>query len=161
MDRARPEGDLARSDADAPPMTDMLFAAAYVSTPTAPFSDRELSELLLRARHWNARYGITGKLIAAEDDDGAGGMRVVRFVQWIEGEPERVRACLRRIHADPRHDEMEIQFFGPVASRRFAAWDMALDMVPPAGLDAAGQALVPDARVVEIDETGVLDPDVG
>ncbi len=142
-------------------MTATLFAAAYVSTPTAPFSDRGLSELMLRARHWNARYGITGKLIAAEDDDGAGGTRVVRFVQWIEGDAESVRTCLRRIHTDPRHAEMEIQFFGPVASRRFAAWDMALESVPSDRFDAAGQVLVPDARVIDVDQTGALDPDAG
>lgn len=152
--------DLARSAAalpmDASRMTDTLFAAAYVSTPTTRFSDRDLSELMLRARHHNARDGITGKLIAAEDDDGAGGTRVVRFVQWVEGEPESVRACLRRIHADPRHDDMEIQFFGPIDARRFAAWDMALETVPPAALDAAGQALVPDATALDIEEIGVL-----
>lgn len=128
-----------------------LFAAAYVSTPTAGFSDRDLSTLMLSARHFNGIHQITGKLVVAEAPGEDGTPRAVRFVQWIEGEPDDVRACLRRIYADPRHDDLQIQFFGPVPARRFPAWDMALETVPTDTVDHARSALVPDAHPVDLD----------
>ena len=128
-----------------------VFAAAYVSTPTVAFSDRDLSMLLLAARRHNARHGITGKLVAAEIDEPGGGTRVVKFVQWIEGEAEAVRACLRRIHADARHGGLEIQFFGPVEARRFPGWDMAIATIPEATADVAAREMVPDPEPVSFE----------
>lgn len=129
-----------------------LFAAAYVSTPLVPFSDRDLSTLLLGARRFNAQHAITGKLVAAEAETGGEELQVVRFVQWIEGGVDSVRLCLRRIHADPRHHAMEIQFFGLVAARRFPAWDMAIEAVPEQHLGAALRNVVPDAAPIPLHE---------
>lgn len=137
-------------------MPPAVFAAAYVSTPTVPFSDRDLSMLLLAARRYNARHGITGKLVAAEVDTADGGTQVVRFVQWIEGEAEAVRACLRRIHADDRHDRLEIQFFGPVEARRFPGWDMAIATVPDTVADVAAHEMVPDPEPVSFESLDLV-----
>ena len=148
MDTARRRTDPPREPRAPMPPPDVsapLFAAAYVSTPTVAFSDRDLADLLLAARHYNVRHAITGKLIAAEAEDEDGATRLVRFVQWIEGDAADVRLCLRRIHADPRHGELEIQFFGPVAARRFPSWDMAIETVPAAALAEATRSVVPDA----------------
>jgi hypothetical protein len=130
-----------------------LFAAAYVSVPTVAFSDRDLSDLLLSARRWNAEHGVTGKLVVAETDD----RRVERFVQWLEGEADDVRAALRRIRADTRHDRLELQFFAPVPARRFATWDMAFETVPLAHFDDHHAAVVPEVAEVSIDDA--LGPD--
>lgn len=134
------------------PLADSIFAAAYVSSPTVEFSDHDLSMLLLSARRYNAQHGITGKLVVAEAEADDGTTRVVRFVQWIEGEAETVRRCLRRIHADPRHDEMEIQFFGPVEARRYPGWDMAISTVPEGALATATREVVPHPTPVEPNE---------
>ena len=133
-----------------------VFAAAYVSTPTVDFSDRDLSLLLLAARRFNARHGITGKLVAAEIDVPGGGTRVVRFVQWIEGDAADVRACLRRIHADPRHGDIEIQLFGPVEARRFPEWDMAIATVPASTADVAAREMVPDPHPVAFESLDLV-----
>lgn len=117
-----------------------VFAAAYVSTATVPFSDKDLAGLLLTARHHNGVHGITGKLYAVEKD-GA----VVQFVQWIEGESDAVRACLDRIHADARHTDLRIQFFGPTERRRFPNWDMDIQTIPPDAMDAAVLDVTPQA----------------
>lgn len=130
-----------------------LYAAAYVSVPTVTFSDRDLSDLLLAARRFNAEHGVTGKLIVAESAD----RRTERFVQWLEGEADDVRAALRRIRADPRHDRIELQFFAPVAARRFATWDMAFETVPLAHFENSRAHVVPEAAAISLDDA--LGPD--
>ena len=101
---------------------DPLHAISYVSVPTVSFSDQEITDLLFAARRWNAQYKITGKLVVLEEGD-----RIVQFLQWIEGPPVALDACFERINADPRHGDLHVRFRGPVASRRFPAWDMAID----------------------------------
>ena len=98
-----------------------LCAFAYLSTPTAPFSDRDLSDLLLAARHANAAHRVTGKLVVLE---GAAG--VVRFAQYVEGPEGSLAAVVERILADPRHGGFEVRRQGPVPARRFPGWDMAI-----------------------------------
>lgn len=126
-----------------------LYAAAYVSTPTVAFSDRDLTDLLLAARRFNAAHGITGKLIVAEADHGRG-PEAVRFVQWIEGDLAEVRQCMRRIQADGRHTEIEVQFFAPVERRRFPTWDMAFEAVPLTRYLDTLHAVVPEPDAVPL-----------
>lgn len=99
---------------------DPLHALAYLSTPTVPFSDDAVNDLLLASRTWNAMHAITGKLIVLEDDG-----EVVRFAQWIEGPRSELDACIRRIVADDRHASIDVRRRGPVEARRFPDWDMA------------------------------------
>ena len=112
-----------------------LVAFAYLSTPTVPFSDRDLSDLLLAARLWNARHDVTGKLVALEDGD-----RIVRFAQWIEGPGPEMAVCMGRVLADDRHGDLEVRHKGPVAARRYPGWDMAILPVGDAAFaaEAAG-----------------------
>ncbi len=114
-----------------------LHALAYVSTPTEPFSDRDLSDLLLSARSWNAAHGVTGKLLVLEDDAG----HVVQFAQWLEGAPDVLAACLDRIHADPRHQLGDVREHGAVGGRRFPGWDMAFESATDVAFGARAQAL--------------------
>ena len=114
-----------------------VHALAYVSTPTVPFADRDLSDLLLSARSWNAAHGITGKLVVLEDGDGA----VVQFAQWIEGAPSDLAACLDRIRADGRHRTQDVRAHGVVAGRRFPGWDMAFESVGEGAFGAEADAL--------------------
>ena len=115
---------------------DPLHALAYVSTPTVPFSDRDLSDLLLSARRFNAAHGVTGKLVVLEDGD-----RVVRFAQWVEGPPAALETCLRRILADPRHGDVDVRRSGPVPARRFPVWDMAIEPADALRFPARAEAL--------------------
>lgn len=115
---------------------DPLHAVAYVSTPTVPFSDRELSDLLLSARRWNAAHHVTGKLLVLEEED-----QVVRFAQWIEGPRGDLETCLRRIVADERHEAVDVRRRGSIEGRRFPNWDMAIEAAPPGAFDAGAAAL--------------------
>lgn len=116
---------------------DPVHALAYVSTPTVPFSDRDLSDLLLSARSWNAEHSITGKLLVLENDQG----EVVRFAQWIEGAPAHLEACLVRIRADDRHAPEDIRQHGEVSGRRFPGWDMAFETYDPARFATEAESL--------------------
>ena len=98
-----------------------LWAFAYVSAPTDPFSDRDLSDLLLSARRFNAAHGVTGKLVVLEE-----GHRVVRFAQWVEGPRAPLDACVERILDDPRHTILDVVHHERGAARRFPSWDMAI-----------------------------------
>ena len=116
---------------------DPVHALAYFSTPTAPFADRDLSDLLLSARRWNAEHGITGKLIVLEDEAG----EVVQFAQWIEGEPSALKRCLERIQGDARHRIGDIREHGSISGRRFPGWDMGFQAHTPDAYEAETQAL--------------------
>jgi hypothetical protein len=120
---------------------DPLFALAYVSIPTVPFSDADLSGLLLAARRWNAHYGVTGKLIVLEEGD-----RVSRFAQWIEGPESALKACFRRITDDPRHEGIDVRFRGPVAARQFPSWDMAIEDATTDSFDGMVADLTRDGK---------------
>ncbi len=118
-----------------------VHALAYLSTPIVPFSDRDLSDLLLAARTWNAAHGVTGKLIVLEQGD-----RIVRFAQWIEGPRAALEACVRRIVGDDRHGEIDVRRRGPVDGRRFPGWDMAFEPASPDAYPAEANALTGEPR---------------
>ena len=110
-----------------------LWAFAYVSVPTAPFSDRDLSDLLLAARRFNAAHHVTGKLLVLEDGD-----TLTRFAQWIEGPKGGIDACIERIKADDRHAILDVVRHGQADARRFPGWDM--DIQPASSMTFAPAA---------------------
>ncbi|MEM0964248.1 MAG: BLUF domain-containing protein [Bacteroidota bacterium] len=116
-----------------------LHAIAYVSTPTVSFSDRDLSDLLLASRRWNAQYGVTGKLVVLEEEG-----EIVQFAQWIEGAPADLEACFARITSDGRHRSLDIRRQGPVEMRRFPDWDMAIEPVDRDTFEAEADRLTRD-----------------
>ena len=119
---------------------DTLHAVSYLSTPVVPFSDRELSDLMLSARRYNAAHGVTGKLVVLEDGD-----RVTQFAQWIEGPRLALEACVRRILDDPRHAGFDVRRRGAVDGRRFPGWDMDIQPVDAVSFPAEAEALAQTA----------------
>lgn len=114
-----------------------LHAFSYLSIPTVPFSDGDLSDLLRAASTANARLGVTGKLVVMEDDQG-----VARFAQWIEGTRLELDACIGRIRADGRHHQFIVQYDGPVHARRFPDWDMVMESVDEKEFPAVSHELL-------------------
>lgn len=101
-----------------------LRTFGYISDPTVAFSDRDLSDLLLSARRFNARHDVTGKLVVLEDETG-----ITRFAQVIEGPAESITVVTARIKSDPRHGSLQVVVQGDIEGRRFAGWDMAIARV--------------------------------
>ena len=91
-----------------------LIHLIYCSAAPRPLSRNELRDLLVGARRYNERHGITGMLLYA---DGS-------FFQVLEGAPDDVERLFERISADPRHDHLTLIIREPVATRAFGEWTM-------------------------------------
>lgn len=92
-----------------------MLQLVYISTARGAVSAAELQRILLASRRNNARDGITGLLFF----DG------MRFLQALEGEPERVGEAFARIQADPRHRAVVILSRREIEEREFGPWAMA------------------------------------
>ncbi|MBY0338333.1 MAG: BLUF domain-containing protein [Acetobacteraceae bacterium] len=108
-----------------------LFRLIYVSRATAPDEAqprREVEAIAAASTVANARDGLTGALAVG------GGY----FAQILEGPRGAVSRTLDRILADPRHEDIRILDFTPIAGRGFAGWGMSfVGEVDPSLLAAA------------------------
>ena len=76
----------------------------------------ELSEAILRQAHaWNSQNDVTGVLCQGQDV----------FLQVLEGERGKVMKLYARIHADPRHKDLELIHCENISQRRYGDWSMA------------------------------------
>jgi hypothetical protein len=96
-----------------------LFNLAYISKNTIPGSMDEVRaqiEDILKAAHANnPDKGITGALLYS------GGY----FCQVIEGPEEALEDLFETIQMDPRHGDVTVLHFEPIAERGFTEWAMA------------------------------------
>jgi hypothetical protein len=81
-------------------------------------SSRQLEELLVEARDFNAGKNITGILLYC---DGS-------FMQLLEGDEEEVRSLYGRIEADPRHFDVQTLFTKETEGRWLKDWAMAFSL---------------------------------
>ncbi len=76
----------------------------------------ELAESILRQAHaWNTQNDVTGVLCQGQDV----------FLQVLEGERGKVTKLYARIHADPRHKDLELIHCENISQRRYGDWSMA------------------------------------
>jgi hypothetical protein len=86
----------------------------YSSAAVAPFSERELTELLTIARVNNGRLGITGMLLYHEGS----------FLQALEGDPRTLDALFAKIGKDTRHHRVVILLRREIEAPQFDQWKM-------------------------------------
>lgn len=90
----------------------LIYLSRLVASQTA-----ELSDSILRKAHaWNLQNDITGMLC-----EGQG-----VYLQALEGERSKVTSLYARIHADPRHTDLELLHCESIVERRYRGWSMAL-----------------------------------
>ncbi len=99
-------------------MSDDIYRLVYYSrseikADAAGFA-KEVAGILAASRRNNQRCGITGALMFS---DGS-------FGQVLEGPRRAVETTFERIQRDPRHSEVSLLAFEPVASTAFAEWSM-------------------------------------
>ncbi len=94
----------------------MLFRLLYISTVRSGQTSEMIDDILKVAQKRNRTDGLTGLLIY----DGR------RFMQYLEGEEEKVRGLYTRIERDPRHFAMVTLRESKGEVRQFADWDMAI-----------------------------------
>ena len=91
-----------------------MVELVYASGACHPFSSKELTELLAKARTNNQALGVSGLLLY---HDGS-------FLQVLEGEEGVTNALFQKIAKDPRHHRCMVVKRSTVASRSFADWSM-------------------------------------
>jgi hypothetical protein len=91
-----------------------MLQIIYTSVAVAPFSELELTRLLMLARANNTRLGVSGMLLY---DDGS-------FLQAIEGEAPVLEALFQRISGDPRHGRVAMLLRREIDARHFGDWSM-------------------------------------
>lgn len=103
----------------------LMLQLVYISTSREEVSAAELQRILTASRRNNMRDGITGLLFF----DGK------RFLQALEGAPDKVTAAFARIREDARHSGVVVLSRREVEAREFGDWSMA-SRGAPAGEDA-------------------------
>lgn len=93
-----------------------LLRLIYSSRPFG-FDQGILNGILVQARRRNTAEDITGALICRAD----------LYLQLLEGPPEAVGACYRRIVKDDRHVEVTLRHRDTAEERMFADWAMRDD----------------------------------
>ena len=89
----------------------LIYVSKAVEAQTS-----ELSESILRQAHaWNTQNDVTGVLCQGQDV----------FLQVLEGERGKVTKLYARIHADPRHKDLELIHCESITERRYGDWSMA------------------------------------
>ena len=93
----------------------MLISLIYLSKPVGPQTAALTDSILRMAHAWNTQNDITGVLC-----EGQG-----VYLQVLEGERGQVTSLYARIHADPRHKDLELLHCESIAERRYGGWSMA------------------------------------
>lgn len=86
----------------------------YISAAEHNFTEKELHELLAKARENNQKLDITGMLLFHEGS----------FIQALEGEKSAVENLYEKISQDQRHAETRVIFRGELEERDFETWSM-------------------------------------
>jgi hypothetical protein len=93
----------------------MLIRLIYLSRPVGPQTAALTDSILRKAHAWNVQNDITGMLC-----EGQG-----VYLQALEGERSQVTGLYARIHADPRHQDLELLHCETITERRYPGWSMA------------------------------------
>ncbi len=99
----------------------VLREIVYVSTPTRPIGDGDISALLTRAREKNERLGVTGMLLLV-----AGG-----FLQLLEGPTDVMDPLVESIRRDQRHSDLTVILQREIERRSFPDWPMGYRRLDP------------------------------
>jgi hypothetical protein len=93
-----------------------LVQIIYASQPFG-FDESVLAGILLDARRFNQRDGITGALVCRADI----------YLQMLEGPEAQVMNAMDRIRGDDRHLDIRMFVSRPLSERVFGEWEMLHD----------------------------------
>lgn len=95
-----------------------MYKIIYFSTARKDLKEKELNELLLKARAYNVINNITGILLSIEGD----------FLQILEGTKENVEFLYEKIKKDDRHNEIVTISESRISERQFPDWSMGFKL---------------------------------
>lgn len=91
-----------------------MYRIIYLSSASDFVDEKELENLLVKARSYNIENDITGILLHIDGD----------FIQVLEGEKENVKNLYNKISIDIRHKGIINVIKGEVEKRQFNEWSM-------------------------------------
>ncbi len=100
---------------DQPPAPDQCLV--YFSTSVGLFQKEDITYILQKSRHNNAKANITGLLLYLNGS----------IIQVLEGEKEAIETLYARIAKDQRHTHVVCVLNRPINQRLFARWSMAYE----------------------------------
>ena len=92
-----------------------MIRLIYVSKAVDAQTPMLTASILRKAHAWNTPNEVTGVLCQGQGV----------FLQVLEGERAKLTSLYARIHADPRHKDLELLHCETIASRRYGSWSMA------------------------------------
>jgi hypothetical protein len=92
----------------------MILAITYTSRATDLHTEEMRLKLMRECELRNVTQDVTGLLLYQEG----------HFLQYIEGEPETIRATFARIQCDPRHHDVTLHSEEVLMQRQFPDWSM-------------------------------------
>jgi len=107
-----------------------LLAIAYLSTAVKWPTRSQLEILLLDARDFNERVGVTGALLLHD----------LTFFQYFEGPESAVQEVYARIKRSRLHHSIFELFNEPIERRHFSRWTMGFAEAQPGDLLGSSQA---------------------
>jgi len=93
----------------------MLIRLIYASKAVGPQTGALAESILRKAHASNIKNDVTGVLCQGQGV----------FLQVLEGERSTVTNLYARIHADPRHKDLELIHCESITERRYGGWSMA------------------------------------
>ncbi len=93
----------------------MMIRLIYVSKAVDPLTGTLTALILRKAHAWNTQNAVTGVLCQGQGV----------FLQVLEGDRRTVNDLYARIHADPRHQDLELIHCETITERRYGQWSMA------------------------------------
>lgn len=102
-----------------------LTAIVYTSVASRPLSARDLDYILVDARAFNQKVGITGALLHQQGT----------FFQYFEGPPKAVVEAYTRIRISGKHKDLKELLHQSIDARQFSAWHMAFAEAPSTVLE--------------------------
>ena len=93
----------------------MIYYLLYTSQPAIPMTREVLEDITQASVRNNKRDDITGILLGIED----------KYMQYLEGDQEKVDALYNVLLEDSRHKNLVCWITGHTEGRVFAEWAMA------------------------------------
>ncbi len=127
-------------------MTDII-GIAYCSKPVG-FSFKTVDEILTVSQRNNLQAALTGALVYDNNN----------YLQWLEGEPLKVRAVVERIFQDDRHTDIKLLTVNKLKGRWFPDWNMTAAVTQDETL--RGLKLVPHLSLANFDPQDWSEADI-
>lgn len=128
-----------------------MHALVYQSKAKPVVDLNEIQEMLVKARKYNQKHGITGYLLFYKGD----------FIQYLEGKKKPVLSLFRKIQEDNRHEFVTLLSFEKIKRREFEAWEMGYEDFNAANNQLQYLKLLVDTFMVDDNNVMVPNPTSG